>query len=134
MAEVCRENSVIAQNYSEYIYITMRSELEYLILRPAIIPISGWLMQNSTDDPFEGETKVNNIWEKQMERPLKDIDLGFPVMPETLTFWTGFIPVGLISIGEKHNFSTEMSFSALDYLFYFVQNGTQLIDTKKKEA
>ncbi len=130
MEEFCRENAVEARNYSEHLYITMRSELEYLILRPSIIPISGWLMQNSTDNPFVEEEEVNNIWEKRMERPLKDIDLGFPLLPETISFWAGLIPVALITIGEKHNFSTEMFFSSLDYLFRFIQNGIQ-IDCKQ---
>mgnify|MGYP002856507094 CR=1 FL=1 len=123
MSEVCRENAVEAANYSEHIYISMRSEMEYLLLRPSILPICGWLMQNSTNNPFGEETEINNVWEKRMTRPLQNIDLGFPVMPEILTFWTGLIPVTMISIGEKHNLGAEEMLSALDAMFEFIQYG-----------
>ena len=123
MSEVCRENAVDARNYSEYMYITMRSEMGYLLLRPSILPICGWLMQSSVGNPLDEETKINNVWEKRMERPLKSIDLGFPVMPEILTYWASLIPVAMISAGERRGVDAEELLSSLDTMFDFIQNG-----------
>lgn len=123
LLEICRENSVEAKNYSEHVYISMRTALEYFMIRPSVLPICGWLLQNTTDDLFKGEPGANNIWEKKMPRPLPNIDLGFPIMPEVISFWYGTLPVALIVLGEKKSLSREKMLSVLDRMFDFVQNG-----------
>ena len=126
LEECCRENTVEARDFSEHMYITMRTELEYFFARPSIIPICGWLLQSTTGNPFGENREINNVWEKRLPRPIESIDLGFPIMPETLSMWFGMLPVALIGIGEKHSLGKETLFNALDSVFDYIQNGVEI--------
>ncbi len=124
LVEICRENSVEARNYSENIYITMLSELEYFLIRPSLLPICAWLIQDGSTsglDPEENE--INNIWEKKMENPLKFPDLDFDMQPSVITNWIGIIPVALIIAAKKKNIKKDILFRMMDTIFNLLQKG-----------
>jgi len=125
LEELFRENSIEAKNYSEFIYILLRTEINYFSIRSSILSIGGWLLQKSNEPPFSKEIEINNIWEKRLyeESKISKIDLGFPIKAEILTFWFGFLPVGLIIMGKKYNYTNENFYYALDRIFDFIQHG-----------
>ncbi|MGI5070731.1 TetR/AcrR family transcriptional regulator [Treponema pectinovorum] len=122
---ICEENFSEAKNYSEFTYINMRTEISYFLSRTTILPICGWLLQSGTEPPFHDEDDglANNIWEAKLGNELKEIDLGFPLLPKYLTFWIGILPVLLIVLRTKHNLSEEETVQALKYMFDFVMYG-----------
>jgi AcrR family transcriptional regulator len=130
---ICRENAVEARNYTEYQYITMRTELNYFLRRKSVIPICGWLLQTGTSQSFfETERdEIGNIWEKKLPHPLTEIDLGFPVMPELLSFWAGVLPVVLVIMKVKHNMSEQEIGEAFKYTFEFVTSGVTECNCRK---
>ncbi|WP_149554396.1 TetR/AcrR family transcriptional regulator [Treponema pectinovorum] len=122
---ICDENISEAKNYSEFIYISMRTELSYFLSRPSTLPICGWLLQSGTESPFHDEESEGaiNKWQSKLEDELKKIDLGFPLLPKYLNFWIGFLPVLLVVLQTKHNLSEAETVEALKYMFKFVMYG-----------
>ena len=125
LATVLWENTAEARNYSEFVYISLVTCISYYIARPSIVPVSGWLLQNVTEDPFKGCFDVNNIWEKQMEHPLVHPEFGFPIVPELITFWCTTFPAALSSYGKKHQMTAEEVMESIKKIFVYIQQGIQ---------
>lgn len=125
LSEITKENSIEAKNYSEFVYILLNSEMNYFLMRPSILPILGWLLQNSDNKVYKNKVEINYIWERKMYElsQIEKINLGFPLLPEHLTFWYGTLPVALMIYGRKHNLSKTDFYHALDKMFDFIQFG-----------
>lgn len=125
LSALINENTAEAENYSEFLYITMKSEVSFFNKRRSLIPICGWLLQSSAETPQNRGTDKsgNSKWESELGPEIKQLDLGFPVLPCTLTFWSGILPVGLIVASQKHCFTEEQTNTALNMLFQLIQNG-----------
>lgn len=124
LSEFVRENSVEARSFSEFVWILFRSEIEFFLSRPSVVPTLGWLLQGAAGDPFgsDGPT-VTNVWEKRMGRVLSRPDLGFPLPPEYLTTWLGAIPAMASIFARKHAVPREELLSMLDGMFAFAEFG-----------
>lgn len=120
---IITENISEAKNYSEYIYIVLKTELNFFCLRPSILPIAGWLLQSSVDDPMEGECEITNVWEKRIGEFLDSPNLGFQLKPEIFTLWIGMLPVALTMISKKKNLSEKELEESLEDFFEYVQFG-----------
>lgn len=128
LSTIVRENSAEARNASEFFYILMFTELSYFNIRPSMIPIFGWLLQDGIDsDSFcDGATEIGEMgsaWEGRMERSAAEFSLGFPLRAQHLTKCMGMIPVALIGICEKKGIGYGRQKEILRLAFDFVQFG-----------
>lgn len=119
------ENISEAQTLAEYLYITMRTELEFFKEHKSIIPMCGWIFQSTTEDPFKfaEEHQNGNKWEKVLEKSDLHIDFGFPFHPSLISFWAGCLPFGLTVMAQKHCFSSQQTETILETIFNFIING-----------
>lgn len=122
LSALCIENGAEAKTFSEFIYIMMRTEIEYFRLRPSVIPICGWLVQNSGEMPFGKEDGFNNIWEKKIGKVVRP-DFGVEYGAEMLTFWVGIIPVAFMPFSKRHNLTDKEIDDSIKEIFSFIQFG-----------
>ncbi len=126
LTEFIRENSVEARNFSEYIWVLFHSEIEFFCLRPSIIPVLGWMIQNVSVTSLSTNSETpQTIWEKRMKMLFESVDLGFPLPPSYLMIWLGSLPAVAIIFGRKHSLSREELFLLIEMIFDFVQNGLE---------
>ncbi len=119
-----RECVAESKSYSEYLFVTMHSILSYLYAHKSILPICGWLLQTATpEDAKKTDCEESNIWETALGSPVKQIDLGFPVLPKVLTAWAGVLPVAISLFANKYNLEQKDAGKIADYIFVFMQNG-----------
>lgn len=132
LAVLCQENSLEAKNLSEFIYISMLIEINFFLNRSSLLTICGWLLQTSTEEPFDDKPEnsgTNSVWDKVLESFSKRVDLGFEFKGEVLRFWLGILPVAITVLKWQNNFDDEKIVEAVKYIFGFVQNG---ISAEKK--
>lgn len=125
---LCRENASEAKNLSEFIYISMLTEINFFLLRPSLLSICDWLIQTSTEDPYREEKDndddcENSVWDKRLGEIVGRIDLGFEIPPEAARFWTGILPVAICVLKIQDDFENAQIIEAVKYIFNFVENG-----------
>jgi len=122
---ISRENSIEAKNYTEYLYISIRTEISYFMQRESVLSICGWLLQSAgPNDLFKDECETtSDIWDSKIDASFEDIDLGFPMTSELVTLWLGLQPVSLTILKMKHGLDDEEIIEALKYVFNFVMYG-----------
>ncbi len=125
---IVSENISEAKNYSEYIYIAMKTELNFFKYRESVISMCSWLLQTSTENPFDDECEISNIWEKKIGAFLQEKYFGFPMRPEILTFWIGMLPVVLVLLMKKKNLTEHEQEDAFEDFFEYVQFGVNKIE------
>ncbi len=129
LTTACAENSVEARSFTEFIYITMKTETSYFVVRESIIAICSWLLQSTSDRPYcEDESKnecmkPNNIWQIRTVEDFKKVKLDFPLTPENFTFVAGILPVALMVLRRIKELPLEETFKAMRYLFDFAMYG-----------
>ena len=125
LVELVRENSIEARNFSEFIYISMHTELNYFLCRPSLLPICGWILRTSSEDSGEKEIEVMNVWEKRMHMTgeCDKIDLGFRFLPELISYWSGLLPVSLVFKNDEFGLCEEELRGIVDEMFGFMQFG-----------
>ena len=126
LAMLISENTAEAETYAEHSYITRCTEMNFFLQRKSIIAICGWLLQTSTENNFSqkrDDEEPNNFWEAKISNPIKEIDFGFSFGPKMLTYWYGILPVALVVLSMKHNFSEKKTEDAVRYVFNYVLNG-----------
>lgn len=131
---VVTENVSAARNFSEYMYILMRTRLSYYILRPSIIPVSGWLLQTSTDDVFKEEAfkdgrDLSNPWVKKLPDPLVLFGSGMEVSPRHFVSWLSSLPVALMVQWTNRALGQNRLGDALRIMFDYMEYG---INTEAK--
>lgn len=134
---LCRENCAESKNLSEFIYISMFTEISFFLMRPALLSICGWLMQTSTDEPFNknhDKQNENPVWDKCLEKFIKNIDFGFDLNSEILRAWIGVLPVAITVLKSQNGFSDEKIMKAVKYIFNFVENGISAEKKFKEKA
>ena len=122
------ENSVEAQNFTEYVYILMASEMEYFSHRPSIIPICGWLLMGDKgisekkmeDCEEEGEAAP---WEKRLPERVTAPDLGFPYTRDVITGWIKCLPVAFLVETKGKNISGEKCMEGFMLMIDYILNG-----------
>lgn len=128
LAAIGTENTAEAKNLSEYIYITMLTEINFFLIRSSLLSICGWLLQTSTEDSFSEEDdkpEINSFWAKKIGGLMEKIDLGFKTEPDVLKFWIGILPVAVTILKSQNDFDDEKIVKAVKYIFSFVQNGSE---------
>ncbi len=122
---ISRENSLEAKNYTEYLYISLRTEISYFIQRESVLSICGWLLQSAGPDSlFEDECdSTGSVWDDRLAPALEELDLGFPLNPQLVIMWLGLLPVSLTVLKMKHALTDEEIVEALKYVFSFVMYG-----------
>lgn len=124
MTTIIKENSAEAHNFSEYLYILLRTELSYFTLRPSIIPVCGWLLQSTTDDPFAGDFDATNQWVEKLPDPLVPFSFGMAVHPQQFLAWVSSLPVALVVQGANRSLDGQTLLQALKMIFQFLEYGT----------
>ena len=128
LGTICEENCAEAKTYTEFIYINMKTEISYFSTRSSILSLCCWLLQNGAEHTVDDEKEFlgpNNVWETRMTEIAQKVDLGFSVRPEHITIWSGLLPVSLIILKIKHEFSDEETNQALNYMFDFLMYGAK---------
>lgn len=128
LSTLCIENSAEAKNLSEFIYIMMLTEINFFLIRSSLLSICGWLIQTSTENSLEEEKDkdkpdLNSRWEEKLGEFSQKIDLGFEMIPETMQFWIGILPVAVTVLKSQNEFDDEKIIKTVKYIFDFVQNG-----------
>lgn len=129
---LCTENTVEARNSSEYIYITMLTEINFFLNRSSLLTMCGWLLQTSTENFFSDKDELsalNPVWTKKIESFVSRIGIGFEKEPQILRYWIGILPVAVTILKSQNGFDDEKIIRAVKYIFGFVENG---IDIEKK--
>lgn len=127
LAALCMENIAEAGNISEFIYITMITEINFFLARPSLLSICSWLMQSSAEEPFNKEHEepgIDVIWNKHLMDFSKVIDLGFDLDPDFLRFWIGILPVAATILKTQNGFNDDQIVETVKYVFHFVENGS----------
>lgn len=135
LAILCRENSVEAKNLSEYIYISMMTEINFFLKRTSILTICGWLIQTSADDQARSRDEdpdSNPLWDKHLEKILGRIDLGFEISSSIIRFWIGILPVAISILKLQNGFTDEKIIKAVKYIFGFVEDGISVSKPNEK--
>lgn len=121
---ICQENITESKNYIEEVYIILRTELEFFLMRPSIIPTCGWLLQAKTEaDVICEEELFISPTEKKLCEAFSKIDLGFTLTPNIFSIWIRMIPVNLIIVCTKNKLPDQKIFESLSLIFGFLQNG-----------
>lgn len=124
METFIRECVAEARNYSEYLYVTIHGVLSYFYAHKSILPICGWLLQTATpEDEKKPDCDASNVWESKLGPMVKQIDLGFVIIPKVLTVWVSILPVAISLFVNKYNLEQKDAFSIADHIFEFIQNG-----------
>lgn len=122
---IIKENTVEAQNLTEYLYILMRTEFSFFSLRASIIPICGWLLMNSADDHLFCDMEGADMWINRLPNPLPRPDFGMTLTPMELLGWISCLPISLVMQCAERNLQPEALLEALKHMFDFVQNGIE---------
>ncbi len=122
---IIKENTVEAQNLTEYLYILMRTEFSFFSLRASIIPICGWLLMNSADDRLFCDMEGADMWINRLPNPLPRPDFGMTLTPMELLVWISCLPISLVMQCAERNLQPEALLEALKHMFDFVQNGIE---------
>lgn len=124
MQTIVMENCAEGKNFSEYLYIKIRSEFEYFMMRPSIIPICGWLLMSDEENPFfvEDCEDVKKIFNRKVQEK-NGPDLGIPLSNELIEFWIAALPVALITQGQAHGLKRDDFGKALRIIQRFVEYG-----------
>lgn len=123
LTQICIENSAEARDFSEFIYLSVHSEIEFFKIRPSILPICGWLLQTSVEGEEYFCPEVCSAWELKLPPKIKNPNLGFPLCRETIRYWIGMLPVVLFLMATKHNIGGQKLDELLEMLFDFIQFG-----------
>ncbi len=125
---IITENSIKANNFSEYIYIHLRSEFEYLKKRSLIIPICGWLLIDDDSWITEDEITFENYWSRKIPN-VKDENTGLIFDEKTFEGWMWCLPIGLVHQGLENNFTEDDFDKAIRFIFKSIQYGLkELLD------
>ena len=122
---IIKENTVEAQNFTEYLYILIRSEFSFFSLRASIIPICGWLLMNSTEEQLFCDMDGADIWKSKLPKSLVRPDFGMSLTPMELVAWVSCLPISLVMQCAERNLKTDTLLDALKQIFSFVQYGIE---------
>jgi len=122
---IIKENTVEAQNFTEYLYILIRSEFSFFSLRASIIPICGWLLMNSTEEQLFCDMDGTDIWKSKLPKSLVRPDFGMSLTPMELMAWVSCLPISLVMQCAERNLKTDTLLEALKQIFSFVQYGIE---------
>lgn len=120
---VVTENVSTARNFSEYMYILMRTRLSYYMLRPSIIPVSGWLLQTSTDDVFKDERDSPDPWAKKLPDPIVLFSSSMEMSPRHFVSWLSSLPVALMVQWTNRALDQNGLGNALRIMFDYMEYG-----------
>lgn len=125
LTQICIESSSEARNFSEYIYLSLHSEVEFFKIRPSILPICGWLLQTSVEGDEFFRPEICSAWETKLPQKIKNLNLGFPMCRDTLKYWIGMLPVMLFLMVTNHKIGEQELDELLEKLFDFIQFGIE---------
>jgi hypothetical protein len=122
------ENSVEAQNFTEYVYVLIASEMEYFVNRPSIIPICGWLLMTNEKIPAKKLEDCENDdeyapWEKKLPKQVSAPDLGVTYESDVITGWIKCLPVAFLVEAKGKNLSAEKRMEGFMLLIDYILNG-----------
>lgn len=113
-----------AQNSSECIYIQLRTEFNYFMKRPSVIPVCGWLrmsgsyyMVHETDQKKEGPSDFSCF------NFLTAPDIGMPLTNADFAGWISALPVTLILQGRSHGIADSELSEAVIHFFNYIEYG-----------
>lgn len=123
LTQLCVENAAESRNFSEFIYLTMRTEMEFFHTKPSLLQICGWLLQTSSEDHSHLDADMHTTWEKKIPKALERPDIGIPLSPNLFRDWIGVIPVALFLVGTKKRMAKDYMLDYLEQIFGFIQFG-----------
>jgi len=131
MDTIVTENCSEAKNVSEFIYIMLRSEFEYFMMRPSLIPICGWLLLGNPGSTFlPAEAFKEDEKEYQLSES-KDtssflFNFGLPISRDIFKFWISSLPFSLVAQGKEcYSMGWKEFEKALRLIIHFINDGIE---------
>ena len=128
---IVNENSVEAANFTEYMFVLIWTEFEYISKRPSLIPICGWLLMLN-DSSFNEQKQrseqcgtIENLWEKRIPDRISRPDLGFVYPARILVQWLGILPIALFVQMTDKGWNEEKQRQGIGILTDFILNGVK---------
>lgn len=122
---IIKENSIEAQNITEFFYILIRTMYSFFMQHLSLIPICGWLLMNTADEKFFHEFDSSNPWIDGLTNPVVRPDVGMEMTPREFVAWVSCLPISLVMQCAEHPLSQEEILQALKQMFEYVQNGIE---------
>ncbi len=116
------ENSSEAKNLTEYMYISQRTVLEYMLIKPSILPICGWLLTFDMRESMP-ELDIPNPWTEKLPKLLKEPDLGLLLNSKQFMLWISSVPAALVLQCTHHGVVGEDLKKILRQIFKYIING-----------
>lgn len=123
LTQLCVENASESRNFSEFIYLTMRTEMEFFHTKPSLLQICGWLLQTSSEEHSHLDADMHTTWEKKIPKALERPDIGLPLSPNLFRDWIVVVPVALFLVGTKKRMAKDYMLDYLEQIFGFIQFG-----------
>ncbi|MCI1208796.1 MAG: TetR/AcrR family transcriptional regulator [Treponema sp.] len=122
LMDTVKEKEKAALNFYEMIYIRLRVFMTFFILRPSIIPVSGWLRLSCDTASLKEAFRSKKITGEDAEFR-KLLDEKIPGEKEFSFGWFMSIPVTLYIQGRTHEFTNEDLQQAVTEVYGFIECG-----------
>ncbi len=113
-------------NFSEHIYLHMRSQIEYLSKRTGLMPVcnrlsvQGFLPEKFLEDFFY---KLNEEKRKLLEANYPFVDIGFPIDGTIIGGWFFSLSVSAFKLGQVFQFSQDEIINIIRQYYSFMKEG-----------
>jgi len=122
LAREIKQKSGLAKHSSETGYITMRTELEYFRMRPAVLAVIGWLRLRGSFLPDVSMYEKLGLTSELFSRPVENT-ADFPLTVKTYYEWMGMLSSTYLTRSRVHGLSMDQCFEALRQCFQYIQRG-----------
>ncbi len=126
MMKAMNETVSHGKNFSEYVFLHMRSQMEYLSKRTSLVPVcnrlsvQGFLPEKVLKDYFE---KMNDDQKKIMETVYPFTNIGFSVDGVVIGGWFFSLCITAFKLGQFFNFSSVEIKSIIRTYYGFMKEG-----------
>ena len=124
LVDVIEERQKYAMTSYERIYMYLQICLSYFILRPAVIPVGGWLRFRKKTLPPSFVLKGKNIANADYNL-LKLLDIGLPVTNAMLLGWFSTLPITMLIQGRAHEFTDLQLREAVKQIYKYIEDGVK---------
>jgi AcrR family transcriptional regulator len=122
LAREIQQKTRLATQSSETGYITMRTELEYFRIRPAVLSVIGWLRLRGSFLPDVSMYEKLGVTNEIFSRPVENT-ADFPLTVKTYYEWMGMLSSTYLTQSRVHGLTMEQCFEALRQCFQYIQRG-----------
>lgn len=131
MINIIREKIQQTNNFSEYVYVLMRTEFNYFLSRPAVLSVCGWLRLQGKDGGITHDDIKAIHLKKENETDYFDssffkenvLDVGLSLEKKDVIKWLATLPISLLIQGKEHQLSEDTLKIGIRNLYELVSSG-----------